>query len=69
MAIRSYFQAGAFDEEAIRILTDAFETALGLAHIEDRKDVRAEELASRVIILFEKGERDPTKIARRVTAS
>lgn len=50
-------------------MTDAFDTALRFAHVNDRKDPRAEELASRIIILFEKGERDPNKIARRATVN
>jgi hypothetical protein len=55
--------AGAFAPEEIKILKQAFEKALELAHVTDRKNMRAEKIARRVISLLKDGERDPTQMA------
>jgi hypothetical protein len=65
MAIRSFFQTGIFDERATQILTEAFEMALRIADVGDRLSPDAELLARHIILLFEKGEEDPGRIARK----
>jgi hypothetical protein len=68
MAIRSFFQFGIFDERATQLMVEAFETALRIADIEDRMSPDAEVIARHIIMLFEKGEDDPARIARKATA-
>lgn len=67
MPLRKTLAYGAFDEYQAQILTDAFEAALHTTDIDDRTCQRAEALASRIIVIFEKGARDPKRIARRAT--
>lgn len=68
MAIRSFFRPGIFDERATQLMTEAFETALRIADINDRLSPDAEVIARHIVLLFEKGEDDPTRIARKAAA-
>jgi hypothetical protein len=65
MAIRNFFRPGIFDERATQLMTEAFEAALCIAKIEDRLSPDAEVIARHVVLLFEKGEDDPARIARK----
>jgi hypothetical protein len=57
-----------YDEQQVKILTDAFTEALRLSDI-IRSDLRAEAIAHRIIGQFLIGERDPMKIARVAAAN
>jgi hypothetical protein len=57
-----------YDEQQVKILTDAFTEALLLSDI-IRSDRRAEAIAHRIIGQFLIGERDPARIARITAAN
>jgi hypothetical protein len=65
MQIGSVPKIGVFDERQVLILTNAFEKALRLLEIKDRKSVGAEAVAGRIIASYSGGARDPILMARK----
>lgn len=64
MQIQKLVERGAFGPREIEIMTAAYEEALRLTGLTDRTSPRAASIAQRVIVLFEKGEDDATRIAK-----
>jgi hypothetical protein len=65
MPIVRFLQNSAFDPEAIRVLTAAFEKACKDLGLVDRTDPLTELLAKRIIEAAQTGERDPARIEQR----
>ena len=63
MAIYRLIQKGAYGPEDIRVLVQAYETALHALRLVDRCDPLTEVVASKVIQIWGTGERDPHRIA------
>jgi hypothetical protein len=62
MPIVRLLQNSAFDPEAIRIITTAFESACKSLGLHDRTDPQKELLAKKIIEVAQTGERDPLRI-------
>jgi hypothetical protein len=60
MSIRSFIQPGAFEPEAITIMSEAFEAAI--KELQDPADVMREVVAGRIIAAATLGERDPARL-------
>jgi hypothetical protein len=60
MSIRSFTQPGAFELEAIAVMSEAFEAAI--KELQDPGDVMREVVAGRIIAAATLGERDPTRL-------
>jgi hypothetical protein len=65
MPIRRELQTRAFGPEDIKIITAAFEDALGQLKLVDRSDPLAEIVAKKMIEIAEQGERDPLRLKDR----
>lgn len=65
MAIYRRLREASFDEADIRCLSAAYEAALTLMRLQDRRDPITEPLAAKVIEIFRSGESDPPKICAR----
>ena len=63
MPILRLLRGGSYGPHEIQIMVDAYMEALRLAGVTDRKSLRAETIARRVIFLFERGETDTRQIA------
>ena len=61
MAIRSFTRVGAFDPEAIAVMSEAFEAALKKLQ-GAQTDVMREAIANRIIAAAKLGERDPVRL-------
>ena len=66
MSIRSFMQPGAFEPEAIAVMSEAFEAAL--KELEDTGDVMREVIAIRIIAEATLGERDPVRLREAALA-
>jgi len=62
MPIRPFIQPGAFDPEAIAVMSEAFEAALKELHDTGQPDVVPEAIAGRIIAAAKFGERDPARL-------
>jgi hypothetical protein len=60
MSIRSLIQPGAFEPEAIAVMSEAFEAAI--KELQDTRDVMREIIAGRIIAAATLGERDPARL-------
>jgi hypothetical protein len=60
MSIRSFMQPGAFEPEAIAVMSEAFEAAI--KELQDTGDVMREVIAGRIIAAATLGERDPARL-------
>ena len=60
MLIRSLIQPGAFEPEAIAVMSEAFEAAI--KELQDTGDVMREIIAGRIIAAATLGERDPVRL-------
>jgi hypothetical protein len=60
MSIRSFIQPGAFEPEAIAVMSEAFEAAI--KELQDTGDVMREVVAGRIIAVATLGERDPVRL-------
>jgi hypothetical protein len=66
MAIYRLLQQSAFEPEDIRRMTDAYELALILLHLEDRRDdPQTETVAQYIIEIAQTGEKDANLICAR----
>jgi hypothetical protein len=66
MAIYRLLQNSAFEPEDIRRMTDAYERALMLLHLEDRRDdPQTETVAQYIIEVAQTGEKEPDFICAR----
>ena len=59
MPIRSYLEGAAFDPEAIRVMTEAYEDVCRTLDLVNRNDPITEMVAKRIIEIAKLGERDP----------
>ena len=66
MSIRSFMQPGAFEPEAIAVMSEAFEAAL--KELQDTGDVMREVIAIRIIAEATLGERDPVRLREAALA-
>jgi hypothetical protein len=62
MPIRSFIGPGAFDPEAIAVMSEAFEAALKALHDTGQPNVVREVIAGRIIAAAKLGERDPVRL-------
>jgi hypothetical protein len=62
MPIRSLVESGAFDPEAVEIISMAFDAALIELGLVDRSDPIVALVAERIIAFAREGERDPVKL-------
>ena len=63
MALYRLLQKSAFDPDDIRRMTDAYERALVLLHLDDRRDdPQTETVAQYIIEMAQRGEKDPDLI-------
>jgi hypothetical protein len=62
MPIRSFLGPGAFDPEAIAVMSEAFEAALKALHDTGQPNVVREVIAVRIIAAAKLGERDPVRL-------
>ena len=60
MSIRSFMQPGAFEPEAIEVMSEAFEAAI--KELQDTGDVTRELIAGRIIAAATLGERNPARL-------
>jgi hypothetical protein len=60
MSIRAFIQPGAFDPEAIAVMSEAFEGAI--KELQDTADAMREVIAGRIIAAATLGERDPARL-------
>ena len=60
MSIRLFIQPGAFEPEAIAVMSEAFEAAI--KELQDTGDVMREVTAQRIIAAATIGERDPVRL-------
>jgi hypothetical protein len=60
MSIRSFIQPGAFEPEAIAVMSEAFEAAI--KELQDTGDVMREVVAGRIIAAATLGERDQVRL-------
>lgn len=66
MAIYRLLQQSAFGPDDIRIMTDAYERALILLRLDDRRDdPQTETVAQYIIEIAQTGEKDPNLICAR----
>ena len=62
MPIRSFTQPGAFDPEAIAVMSEAFEAACKELDEVGQPKVAPEVIAGRIIAAARSGERDPARL-------
>ena len=62
MPIRPLIQPGAFDPEAIAVMSEAFEAALKALQDTGQSNVVPEIIARRIIAAAKLGERDPVRL-------
>jgi len=62
MPIRSFIQPGAFDPEAIAVISEAFEAACNELNEAGQPKVAPEVIAGRIIAAARAGERDPARL-------
>lgn len=65
MAIQRLLTEGSFDPDDVRRLTAAYEGALDLLRLQDRRDPVTELIAAKIIQVYRLGERDPPRICAR----
>jgi len=65
MAIYRLLNEAAFDQEEIERMSAAYEGALRVLQLRDRNDPLTEMIASKIIEIARKGERDATVICDR----
>jgi hypothetical protein len=63
MPIRQYLNGGAFDPEVITAMSAALDEACRRLGAEPRPGLMKETIATRIIELAKRGERDPTKLS------
>jgi hypothetical protein len=66
MPIRSFVEPGAFEPEAIAVMSEAFEAAV--EELQDTTDVMREVIARRIIAEATLGERDPVRLGEAALA-
>ena len=66
MSIRLFIQPGAFEPEAITVMSEVFEAAL--KELQDIGDVIREVIARRIIVEATLGERDPVRLREAALA-
>lgn len=62
LPIYRLLQEAAFDAEAERVMTTAYEAALALARLNDRQDPLTELLAKKIVDTYRNGEHDPHRL-------
>jgi hypothetical protein len=62
MPIRSFIHPGAFDPEAIAVMSEAFEAACNELNDAGQPKVAPEVIATRIIAAARRGERDPVRL-------
>jgi hypothetical protein len=65
MAIHKLIANGAFGPDEIRVMSDAYETALVVLQLSNSDDPIAELIAKSIINVSAAGERDPAQMAER----
>jgi hypothetical protein len=60
--IRTFTEPGAFDPEAIAVMTEAFDAACEKLGDIDQPEVAREVIAGRIIAAVKFGERDPARL-------
>jgi hypothetical protein len=68
MPIRPFIQPGAFDPEAIALMSEAFESACNELNEAGQPKVAREVIAARIIAAAKLGERDPVRLRRAALA-
>ena len=68
MAIYRLLQGAAFDPEAVKALTDAYEATLQKLKLTDRTDPLTEIVATAIITAARSGERDPIRLMESALA-
>jgi hypothetical protein len=62
MPIHRVLSNAAFDPEAVKALTTAYEDVCATLHLPDCKDPRKEAVAKKIIEYAQRGERDPIRL-------
>ena len=62
MSIYRLLKGSAFGPDDIKVLSDAFDSALRELKLVDRSDPATELIAKRIIELAQRGERDPDRL-------
>jgi hypothetical protein len=64
MPINRLLEGGVFGPEDIKVLNDAYESALRALHLGDRNDPLTELVAKKIIEVRQRGIRDPAQISK-----
>jgi predicted transcriptional regulator len=69
MAIYRLLEGSSFDPETIRVMTTAYEDARRILGLKDRSDLITQALASKIIEVAKRDDRDPAAVRDRALAA